>query len=45
MPAPANAGFFENREADAKARGEKLPKKKDPKEEFVNFLKSIEGEV
>ena len=36
-------GFFENKEADAKARGQKLPKKKDPKEEFDNFLKSIEG--
>ena len=39
----ASAGFFENKEADAKARGQKLPKKKDPKEEFDNFLKSIEG--
>ena len=40
-----NAGFFENKEADAKARGQKLPKKKDPKQEYDNFLKSIAEDV
>ncbi len=39
------AGFFENKEADAKARGQKLPKKKDPKQEYDNFLKSIADDV
>ena len=39
------AGFFENKEADAKARGQKLPKKKDPKQEYDNFLKSIAEDV
>ena len=39
------AGFFENQEADAKARGQKLPKKKDPKQEYDNFLKSIADDV
>lgn len=38
-------GFFENKEADAKARGQKLPKKKDPKQEYDNFLKSIADDV
>lgn len=40
-----HAGFFENKEADAKARGQKLPKKKDPKQEYDNFLKSIADDV
>lgn len=44
-PTAIPKGFFENKEADAKARGQKLPKKKDPKEEFDNFLKSIQGDV
>ena len=39
------AGFFENKEADAKARGQKLPKKPDPKQEYDNFLKSIADDV
>ena len=39
------AGFFENKEADAKARGQKLPKKKDPKQEYDNFLQSIAEDV
>lgn len=38
-------GFFENKEADAKARGQKLPKKPDPKQEYDNFLKSIADDV
>ena len=38
-------GFFENKEADAKARGQKLPKKKDPKQEYDNFLQSIAEDV
>ena len=41
----ACAGFFENKEADAKARGQKLPKKPDPKQEYDNFLKSIADDV
>ena len=39
------AGFFQDKAADAKARGEKLPPKKDPKQEYEAFLKDIAADV
>ena len=38
-------GFFADKAADAKARGEKLPKKKDPKQEYDDFMRSIQEDV
>ena len=39
------AGFFEDKDKDAKARGIAPPKKKDPNEEFKNFMESIDADV
>ena len=39
------AGFFEDKDKDAKARGIAPPKKKDPNEEFKSFMESIDADV
>lgn len=39
------AGFFENTEADAKARGEAPVKKKTQAEEYEDFMTSISADV
>ena len=42
---PCCAGFFEDKDKDAKARGVAPPKKKDPNEEFKTFMESIDADV
>ena len=39
------AGFFENKDADAKARGEAPAKKKTAAEEYDDFMTSIASDV
>ena len=38
-------GFFENKEADAKARGEAPPKKQTAAEAFSDFMASVSSDV
>jgi hypothetical protein len=38
-------GFFEDKVADARVRGEPLPKKKDAAEEYQDFMKAIASDV
>ncbi|KAK9823551.1 hypothetical protein WJX72_003665 [[Myrmecia] bisecta] len=45
QPPALPQGFFEDKDADAKARGVPLPKKKDPKEEFQDFMKDISADI
>ena len=42
---PSDTGFFENKEADAKARGEAPVKKKTAAEEYDDFMTSIATDV
>lgn len=40
-----HAGFFENKDADAKARGEAPAKKKTAAEEYDDFMTSVAADV
>ena len=42
---PSCSGFFENKEADAKARGEAPVKKKSAAEEYDDFMASIAADM